>query len=91
MFPDGPQRYVGTVFDDTYCRNHGLLDHPPAEDPDEITRSEDRVVTRWTRCTHVTDPLAVGTKPLDAQLLAEAGRWGRCGCKPAPSPLPPGC
>ncbi|MGW3584915.1 PLP-dependent cysteine synthase family protein [Streptomyces rubiginosohelvolus] len=74
VFPDGPQRYVGTVFDDTYCREHGLLGHPPAEDPDEITRSEDRVVTRWTRCTHVTDPLAAGTDPLDAQLLSEAGR-----------------
>ncbi|PPS85568.1 PLP-dependent cysteine synthase family protein [Streptomyces sp. MH60] len=58
IFPDGPQRYVGTVFDDAYCREHGLLDDPPADDPEEVVRPGDRVVTRWTRCTHVTDPLA---------------------------------
>ncbi|MEU6678926.1 PLP-dependent cysteine synthase family protein [Streptomyces sp. NPDC046925] len=57
VLPDGPHRYLGTVFDDVYCREHDLLGHPPAEDPDEIARPADRVVTRWTRCTHVTDPL----------------------------------
>ncbi|MEU2146042.1 MULTISPECIES: PLP-dependent cysteine synthase family protein [Streptomyces albovinaceus subgroup] len=69
VFPDGPQRYIGTVFDDAYCREHGLLDHLPADDPDEIAHPGDRVVSRWTRCTHVTDPLA-----LDALLLAETAR-----------------
>lgn len=58
IFPDGPQRYVGTVFDDTYCRGHNLLGHPPIDAPDEITDSRARTVTRWTRCTHITDPLA---------------------------------
>ncbi|MFD9793607.1 PLP-dependent cysteine synthase family protein [Streptomyces sp. NPDC059070] len=58
VFPDGPQRYVGTVFDDTYCRSHDLLGHPPADAPDEIADPRERTVTRWTRCTHVTDPLA---------------------------------
>ncbi|MFJ4714084.1 PLP-dependent cysteine synthase family protein [Streptomyces sp. NPDC088785] len=58
VFPDGPQRYVGTVFDDAYCAEHGLLGGPPADDPDEIARATDRVVTRWTRCTHVTAPRA---------------------------------
>ncbi|WP_415941948.1 PLP-dependent cysteine synthase family protein [Streptomyces sp. 067-1] len=58
VFPDGPQRYIGTVFDDAYCDEHGLLDALPADDPEEIARPGDRVVTRWTRCTHVTDPLA---------------------------------
>ncbi|MGW7529233.1 PLP-dependent cysteine synthase family protein [Streptomyces sp. NPDC054783] len=57
VFPDGPQRYVGTVFDDTYCRRHGLLGAPPADDPDEIADTRERTVTRWTRCTHVIDPL----------------------------------
>ncbi|ONI49965.1 MULTISPECIES: PLP-dependent cysteine synthase family protein [Streptomyces] len=69
VFPDGPQRYIGTVFDDAYCREHNLLGHLPADEPDEIAHSGDRVVSRWTRCTHVTDPLA-----LDALLLAEAAR-----------------
>ncbi|WP_435809445.1 PLP-dependent cysteine synthase family protein [Streptomyces iakyrus] len=58
VFPDGPQRYVGTVFDDTYCRANGLLGHLPADDPDEIAHTGERVITRWTRCTRVTDPLA---------------------------------
>ncbi len=58
VFPDGPQRYVGTVFDDTYCRRHDLLGHLPADGPDEITDSRERTVTRWTRCTRVTDPIA---------------------------------
>ncbi|MEU6251259.1 PLP-dependent cysteine synthase family protein [Streptomyces sp. NPDC047043] len=58
VFPDGPQRYVGTVFDDAYCHEHGLLGHLPADDPDEIAHPGDRTVTRWTRCTHISDPLA---------------------------------
>ncbi|TXS52527.1 PLP-dependent cysteine synthase family protein [Streptomyces sp. uw30] len=58
VFPDGPQRYVGTVFDDAYCREHGLLGDLPADDPDRIAHPGERIVTRWTRCTHVTDPLA---------------------------------
>ncbi|MGW4881766.1 PLP-dependent cysteine synthase family protein [Streptomyces sp. NPDC004262] len=58
VFPDGPQRYVGTVFDDAYCREHRLLGHLPADDPDEIARPDERVVTRWTRCTRITAPLA---------------------------------
>lgn len=65
VFPDGPQRYVGTVFDDTYCRAHGLLGgDPPTDDPDGIERPGDRVVTRWTRCTHIVDPLAAEPRPV---------------------------
>ncbi|MEU8967991.1 PLP-dependent cysteine synthase family protein [Streptomyces monashensis] len=61
VFPDGPQRYVGTVYDDAYCRTHALLDRTPADDPDEITHPGERTVTRWTRCTRVHDPLAPST------------------------------
>ncbi|MDX3854586.1 PLP-dependent cysteine synthase family protein [Streptomyces sp. AK02-01A] len=60
IFPDGPQRYVGTVFDDAYCREHQLLDHRPADHPQEIAHPGERTVTRWTRCTTVVDPLAGG-------------------------------
>ncbi|MFJ9927525.1 cysteine synthase A [Streptomyces misionensis] len=63
VFPDGPQRYVGTVFDDAYCRRHDLLGHPPADDPDEISHAAERTVTRWTRCTRVTDPLGHSRRP----------------------------
>ncbi|MEU9976974.1 PLP-dependent cysteine synthase family protein [Streptomyces sp. NPDC051014] len=64
VFPDGPQRYVGTVFDDAYCREHRLLGHLPADDPDEIARPDERVVTRWTRCTRITAPLAAARHAL---------------------------
>jgi cysteine synthase len=68
VFPDGPQRYVGTVFDDTYCHAHGLLDHLPPDEPDEIAHPGERTVTRWTRCSRVIDPLAPGglAKPTGA-------------------------
>lgn len=67
VFPDGPQRYVGTVFNDVYARQHNLLGQLPADDPDEIDEPTARVVTRWTRCTRVLDPVA--DAPLE---LAEA-------------------
>ena len=38
VFPDGPQRYFDTVFDDDYCPAHGLLDTPPAAEPEVIGR-----------------------------------------------------
>ncbi|MFJ6569407.1 PLP-dependent cysteine synthase family protein [Streptomyces sp. NPDC091292] len=58
VFPDGPQRYIGTVFDDGYCRAHGLLGHEPADEPEEIGHPGERVVERWTRCATVLDPKA---------------------------------
>ncbi|MFF4494945.1 PLP-dependent cysteine synthase family protein [Streptomyces sp. NPDC001546] len=59
VFPDGPQRYLGTVYDDDYCAAHGLLDSPPAAEPDTIGRLDEREVTRWTRCATVVDPLTL--------------------------------
>ncbi|MEU2394055.1 PLP-dependent cysteine synthase family protein [Streptomyces sp. NPDC007369] len=58
IFPDGPQRYLGTVYDDDYCAAHGLLDGPPAAEPEVIGRVDEKEVTRWTRCAAVADPLA---------------------------------
>ncbi|MFJ3722769.1 PLP-dependent cysteine synthase family protein [Streptomyces sp. NPDC090045] len=60
VFPDGPQRYLGTVYDDGYCAAHGLLGSPPAPEPDLIGRLDEKEVTRWTRCTAVVDPLTLG-------------------------------
>lgn len=56
VFPDGPQRYFDTVYNDEYCAEHGLLDGPPADAPDEIASPTDAVVTRWTRTTTVVNP-----------------------------------
>ncbi|MFD4760287.1 PLP-dependent cysteine synthase family protein [Streptomyces sp. NPDC058439] len=58
VFPDGPQRYVGTVFDDAWCRTHQLLGQEPADAPDELAHPGERVVARWSRCATVLDPLA---------------------------------
>ncbi|MDQ8706537.1 PLP-dependent cysteine synthase family protein [Streptomyces sp. LHD-70] len=59
IFPDGPQRYLGTVYDDDYCAAHGLLDFPPDPEPDVIGQPDEKQVSRWTRCTEVVDPLAL--------------------------------
>ncbi|MFE6776392.1 PLP-dependent cysteine synthase family protein [Streptomyces sp. NPDC057702] len=64
VFPDGPHRYVSTVFDDDYCRAHHLLGHEPADAPDEIAHPDQAVVTRWTRCRAVARPrAALATAP----------------------------
>lgn len=57
VFPDGPERYFDTIYNDAYCRRHGLLDAPPAGEPSVIARPAERVVASWTRCTTVVDPL----------------------------------
>ncbi|MBI0293198.1 PLP-dependent cysteine synthase family protein [Streptomyces sp. PRKS01-29] len=59
IFPDGPQRYVGTVYDDDYCAAHGLLVSPPAAEPEVIGRVDEKEVARWTRCATVVDPLTL--------------------------------
>ncbi|MDX2674903.1 PLP-dependent cysteine synthase family protein [Streptomyces soliscabiei] len=59
IFPDSPQRYLGTVYDDDYCAAHGLLDSPPAPEPELIGRPDEKEVSRWTRCTTVVDPLTL--------------------------------
>lgn len=56
VFPDGPQRYFDTVYNDEFCEHHGLFDAPPTSDPDRIGHPAEREVSRWTRCTTVADP-----------------------------------
>ncbi|MDQ1031887.1 cysteine synthase [Streptomyces umbrinus] len=69
IFPDGPQRYLGTVYDDDYCAAHGLLDAPPAPEPEVIGRLNEKEVTRWTRCTTVVDPLALNGREQDTDVV----------------------
>lgn len=61
IFPDGPQRYFDTVYNDDYCARHGLLAGPPPAEPDVIAQSTERVVSRWTRCGVVLDPTTTPT------------------------------
>jgi S-sulfo-L-cysteine synthase (3-phospho-L-serine-dependent) len=58
IFPDGPLCYSDTLYNDDYCRRHGLLDAPPAAEPNEIPDPGVQEVTTWTRCLRVVDPLA---------------------------------
>ncbi|MGI8305504.1 PLP-dependent cysteine synthase family protein [Saccharopolyspora hattusasensis] len=56
VFPDGPHRYLSTIFDDDYCRARGLLNRPTANRPVEIAHPAVEA-TGWTRCRIVSDPL----------------------------------
>ncbi|MER6010414.1 PLP-dependent cysteine synthase family protein [Streptomyces bluensis] len=69
IFPDGPHRYLETVYNDDWCHEHQLLGHEPPHEPDEIAEPDERVVTAWTRCGKVRDPL--GRTVVDS--VAEAG------------------
>ncbi|MDU0289739.1 PLP-dependent cysteine synthase family protein [Saccharothrix longispora] len=55
IFPDGPHRYLGTIFDDDFCLSRGLLG-PAADRPVEIGSAESAEVTGWARCRSVVDP-----------------------------------
>ncbi|NKY53836.1 PLP-dependent cysteine synthase family protein [Nocardia vermiculata] len=66
VFPDGPQRYFDTVYNDDYCRAHGLLDADPPIEPETIAHPAQQVVRSWTRCTTVVDPRALGRSGKDA-------------------------
>lgn len=56
VFPDGPQRYFDTVYNDEFCRRHDLLGPAPDLHPARIEDPGEREVTSWTRCTTVVDP-----------------------------------
>ncbi|GAB7144690.1 CysK protein [Mycobacterium riyadhense] len=59
IFPDGPQRYFDTVYNDEYCNEHELLGGQPPTEPDQIPSPTDAVVSRWTRTTTVINPTQV--------------------------------
>lgn len=59
IFPDGPQRYFDTIYNDEYCCAHGLLDVLPPHRPATISDPLAQTITAWTRCTTVVDPTEV--------------------------------
>ncbi len=59
IFPDGPQRYFDSIYNDEYCRQHQLFDGESPTEPDTIAKSSDRRVTRWTRTSTVVEPSQV--------------------------------
>ncbi|MFE0172384.1 PLP-dependent cysteine synthase family protein [Streptomyces sp. NPDC059002] len=67
IFPDGPQRYLETVYSDEYCAEHGLLGLPPAPEPEVVGRPDEKEITRWTRCTQVADPIVPTAEPRETE------------------------
>jgi len=55
VFPDGPHRYLDSIFDDGFCARHRLLG-PTRAHPVEIPHPQAVEVTRWSRCRTVVDP-----------------------------------
>ncbi|MFG2409528.1 PLP-dependent cysteine synthase family protein [Streptomyces brevispora] len=64
IFPDGPHRYLDTIYNDGWCHGHHLLDTPVPVEPDEIADPGERAVASWTRCTTVTDPAPTAARAL---------------------------
>lgn len=62
VFPDGPHRYLGTVYDDEFCHAHGLDRAELALRPLEIAHPHATEALGWTRCRTVLDPRAA-TRP----------------------------
>ncbi|MGW0664822.1 PLP-dependent cysteine synthase family protein [Streptodolium elevatio] len=56
VFPDGPHRYAHSIYDDAYCRHHGLFGST-AQHPVEIASPRAAASATWARCGAVTDPL----------------------------------
>lgn len=54
IFPDGPQRYFDSIYNDDFCREHGLLNATMPTDPVTISNPADVVIDRWSRCADVT-------------------------------------
>ncbi|WP_277815755.1 PLP-dependent cysteine synthase family protein [Mycobacterium intracellulare] len=72
VFPDGPQRYFDTIYNDDYCRHHGLLGAVAPNGPEHISTPTETIVTRWTRCTNLIDPTTTKagiTKPPHPQAI----------------------
>ncbi|TXI61498.1 PLP-dependent cysteine synthase family protein [Mycolicibacterium mageritense] len=57
VFPDGPQRYFDTVYNDDYCQRHGLLRQQPPTHPELVADPHSYVIDRWTRTRHIVDPI----------------------------------
>ncbi|WP_233576185.1 PLP-dependent cysteine synthase family protein [Saccharopolyspora rhizosphaerae] len=54
VFPDGPERYWESVYDDEFCRRHGLTAR--AVEPDTVDDVRATAGKRWARCPTVPDP-----------------------------------
>ncbi|MGW8989721.1 PLP-dependent cysteine synthase family protein [Streptomyces zhihengii] len=72
VFPDGPQRYLGSVYDDDFAAAHGLDPGSAAVRPVEIPHPRAVEATGWARCRTVTDPVAHRAAPPAPRLALPA-------------------
>ncbi|MFG3619418.1 PLP-dependent cysteine synthase family protein [Nocardia sp. NPDC047654] len=56
VFPDGPHRYLRSIYDDGWCRRNGLLRSTITE-PVELSAPDAEEAHGWARCAVVRDPL----------------------------------
>ena len=56
LFPDGPQRYFDTVFNDDYLPSPSPARQLAPTAPQTISDPAQTVVDSWTRCTRVLNP-----------------------------------
>ncbi|MCP2317753.1 cysteine synthase A [Nocardia amikacinitolerans] len=56
VFPDGPHRYLRSIYDDEWCRGNGLLG-PTVTEPVELPTPDAEEARGWARCAVVRDPL----------------------------------
>ncbi|MFC8224835.1 PLP-dependent cysteine synthase family protein [Streptomyces sp. NPDC057287] len=65
VFPDGPHRYLGTLYDDDFMTAHHVDPCLAAGHPVDVPHPRAAHTGGWARCTTVTDPLA---ESLEGQL-----------------------
>ncbi|WP_344097419.1 cysteine synthase family protein, partial [Streptomyces stramineus] len=81
VFPDGPHRYLGTLFDDDFTTAYGLDLTAAATRPVEIPHPLAAEATGWSRCTTVVDPVGgVGAATLWGPGGAASGASGSGPC-----------
>ncbi|MGW2563257.1 PLP-dependent cysteine synthase family protein [Streptomyces sp. NPDC001514] len=66
VFPDGPHRYLGSVYDDDFVATHGLEPATAATRPVEIPHPRAVEASGWARCRAVADPLRQHTPATEA-------------------------
>ncbi|MFT2018208.1 PLP-dependent cysteine synthase family protein [Streptomyces sp. 796.1] len=57
VFPDGPHRYLTSIYDDAFTTAHGIDPARAATRPVEIPHPTAVEATGWARCRTVIDPL----------------------------------
>lgn len=77
VFPDGPHRYLSSVYDDDFTTAHGIEPTAPTR-PLEIAEPQAVEASGWVRCRAVRDPLA--PRVSNGQIVGEQ-RGARAGTR----------